>query len=163
MTTRQTSIRLSPVTDRQIEALMARGYGSFSDIVRTGVDIVYREEMAMETKRIAELAEGIYGEVYGDIDNKKFHSHRVSEITDWLAVGEPLEGDETIEDLAREWQFEHTGDDDVQELVGAEFWSDVELSFNGMDEGEVLAELNTMYPHEDGNEDLAKRIVEALR
>jgi hypothetical protein len=151
------------VTDRQIEALMARGYGSFSDIVRTGVDIVYREEMAMETKRIAELAEGIYGEVYGDIDNKKFHSHRVSEITDWLAVGEPLEGDETIEDLAREWQFEHTGDDDLQELVGAEFWSDVEHSFNGMDESEVLAELNTMYPHEDGNEDLAKRIVEALR
>lgn len=163
MKTRQTSIRLSPVTDRQIRVLMGRGYGSFSDVVRTGVDRVYREEMAMETKRITELAEGIYSNVYGDIDNKAFHATRVSEITDWLAVGEPLEGDETIEDLAREWQFEHTGDDGVQDLVGAEFWSDVELSFNGMDEGDVLAELNTMYPCEDGNEDLAKRIVEALR
>jgi hypothetical protein len=49
MKTRQTSIRLSPVTDRQIETLTGRGYGSFSDVVRTGVDIVYREEMKMDT------------------------------------------------------------------------------------------------------------------
>jgi len=37
------------VTDRQIETLTGRGYGSFSDVVRTGVDIVYREEMKMDT------------------------------------------------------------------------------------------------------------------
>lgn len=41
---RQTTVRLSPATRAQIEALAARGHGSQSDIIRTAVDRMYHQE-----------------------------------------------------------------------------------------------------------------------
>jgi Arc/MetJ-type ribon-helix-helix transcriptional regulator len=150
------------LTDRQIQVLTVRGYGSFSDVVRTSVDRTYREEMAMETKRITELAEGIYGEVYGDIDNKKFHSRRVSEITDWLIDGEPLEGDETVAELAKQWRSEHVGDSDIVESLGADNWIQVELEYGASSLRDIQHSINNMFPNEEGNDDLAVLIYEMM-
>jgi Arc/MetJ-type ribon-helix-helix transcriptional regulator len=150
------------VTDRQIEELMVRGYGSFSDIVRTGVDRVFQQEVAMEAKRIAELTEGVYSDVYGDIDNKKFHSHRVTEIIDWLTDGEPLEGDETISDLANQWRREHTGDGDIVQALGASNWIQVELEYGASSLRDIQHSINNMFPNEEGNDDLAVLIYEMM-
>jgi hypothetical protein len=46
-TTRKTSsIRLTPATQHQIDALTAAGFGQFTEIVRLAVDRMYREEIA---------------------------------------------------------------------------------------------------------------------
>jgi len=41
---RRTTINLTEATDRQIEYLKERGYGSFTQIVRLAVDRMYRKE-----------------------------------------------------------------------------------------------------------------------
>jgi len=45
---RRTTINLTEATDRQIEYLEERGYGSFSKIVRLAIDRMYRAEYEAE-------------------------------------------------------------------------------------------------------------------
>lgn len=158
MKTRQTSIRLSEVTERQIQELTARGFGSFSDVVRTAIDRMSQQEVVMDTRQ---LAEAIYVEVYGDIDHKVFHRDRVTEITDWLADGEPVT-DETIKELAHEWRLEHAGDDVVVAALGARDWCEIELEYGASSLCEIEESIDRMFPHEAGNDDLAARIYAEL-
>lgn len=41
---RQTSVNITPATDEQVAALSAKGYGTFTDIVRIAIDRMAREE-----------------------------------------------------------------------------------------------------------------------
>jgi hypothetical protein len=61
--TRQTSIQLTEATERQANALRARGFGTFTDVVRLAIDRMYREETEMETMQIrVEFSEdGLFG------------------------------------------------------------------------------------------------------
>lgn len=45
---RQTSLQMTPATDRQVEALQKLGFGTFTDIVRIAIDRMYREEAKMQ-------------------------------------------------------------------------------------------------------------------
>lgn len=112
----------------------------------------------MNERTVAGLAESIYTEVYGDIDNRQFHANRANEITDWLTDGEPLEGDETIEALVRQWRQEHTGDGDIIQSLGASNWIQVELEYGARSLHEIKASINTMFPNEEGNDELAASI-----
>lgn len=42
---RQTSIQLTEATKRQIEALKAKGFGSFTEIVRVAIDRMFQQEV----------------------------------------------------------------------------------------------------------------------
>lgn len=42
---RQTSIQLTEATERQVQALQAAGFGSFTDIARIAIDRMHKEEM----------------------------------------------------------------------------------------------------------------------
>lgn len=54
---RQTTVRLSPATRAQIEALAARGHGTQSDIIRTAVDRMYHQEVhTMEHNEVTGIA-----------------------------------------------------------------------------------------------------------
>lgn len=119
------------------------------------------QEVEMDKRKTAELAESIYSAVYGDIDNRGFHRDRVQEIEDWLTDGEPLEGDETVDDLARQWHQEHAGDDEIIDAVGASNWIQVELEYCTMSRADILRTLDRMMPTEE-NEELAARIYVAL-
>ncbi len=44
---RQTTVRLSPATLRQIEALTLNGWGTQSDILKVSIDRMYREEISV--------------------------------------------------------------------------------------------------------------------
>jgi hypothetical protein len=51
--TRQTSIQLTEATERQANALRARGFGTFTDVVRISIDRMYNQETGgreMETQ-----------------------------------------------------------------------------------------------------------------
>ena len=41
---RQTSMQLTPATERQVEYLRQEGFGNFTDIVRLAIDRMYRRE-----------------------------------------------------------------------------------------------------------------------
>ena len=44
---RQTSIQLTEATERQVQALQAAGFGSFTDIARIAIDRMHKEEIPM--------------------------------------------------------------------------------------------------------------------
>ncbi len=46
---RQTTVRLSPATLRQIEALTLNGWGTQSDIIKVSIDRMYREEISVKS------------------------------------------------------------------------------------------------------------------
>jgi len=55
---RQTSIQLTEATERQVETLKTRGFGTFTDIVRIAVDRMYIEERRSQmNNRIERQAE----------------------------------------------------------------------------------------------------------
>jgi Arc/MetJ-type ribon-helix-helix transcriptional regulator len=151
------------VTMEQLQWL-AQGerYGTQSAAIQAAVQDLFGkmqgqgQEAKMDTQAMAET---IYTEIYGDIDDRFFRANKTQAIQDWLDDGSPDE-DATIEELTREWR-NYGGDDEIVSLVGAQDWADVELTFRGMDSAELLAELNRMYPAED-NEELADRIHGAL-
>jgi hypothetical protein len=127
-------------------------------------DPAIEEVQEMNDKRVAELAEGIYGAVYGDIDSGRFHQDRIIDITDWLTDGEPVTN-ETINDLARQWRREHTGDDEVVSRTGARDWCEVECWFGALDGRQAILDACTnIWPTEpEANDELADMIVAALR
>jgi len=43
--TRQTSIQITEAQQAQVEALKAKGFGTFTDIVRIAIDRMYRDEI----------------------------------------------------------------------------------------------------------------------
>lgn len=156
--TRQTSIQLTEATERQVRALTARGFGTFTDIVRTAVDRMHTQEAhVMDTRQ---LAEAIYSEIYGDVDHKTFRRDRVHEIEDWLDEGEPVT-DETTAKLARQWHQEHAGEDEIVDALNADDWVAVELQFGTMSRADILRTLDRMMPTEE-NDALAERIYGAL-
>ena len=55
------------------------------------------------SERIDTLAEAIYTEVFGTIDDARFESEKTTEILDWLADGDEGKG-RTVADLADEWR-----------------------------------------------------------
>jgi len=59
-----------------------------------------QEVQAMETQ---EMAEVIYVEVFGHIDNREIRQRKTGEIADWLADGD-LDGTETASELSIEWR-----------------------------------------------------------
>jgi len=74
--TRQTSIQLTQATERQANALRARGFGTFTDVVRISIDRMYREETEMETEDrvqqvgwLRQLAENIAANLSGSPDD----------------------------------------------------------------------------------------------
>ena len=107
-----------------------------------------------------QLAEAIYGEVYGEIDHKAFHRDRVREIEDWLEDGEPVT-DETPAQLARQWHQEHAGEDEIVDALNADDWVAVELQFGTMSRADIVRALDWMMPTER-NDALAERIYGAL-
>lgn len=44
---RQTSVQLTPATERQVEDLQEWGYGTFTDIVRVAVDFFWHRHMTL--------------------------------------------------------------------------------------------------------------------
>jgi len=86
--TRQTSVQLTEATERQADALRARGFGTFTDIVRLAIDRMYNQEVrTMETK-----ARAIVAVVGGD----------VNECLAWLNDGD---GDVMpLEECIEEWR-----------------------------------------------------------
>ena len=44
---RQTSLQLTPATERQVEYLRQEGFGNFTDIVRLAIDRMYRREFRL--------------------------------------------------------------------------------------------------------------------
>jgi hypothetical protein len=86
----------------------------------------------------------------------------VTEITDWLTDGEPLEGDETVVDLAQQWRREHTGDGDIVESLGAHNWIQVELEYGASSLRDIQRSIEDMFPNEEGNDDLAVSIYEMM-
>jgi len=62
------------------------------------------EGSSMHAKnRLTELAEAVYSQVFGHLDDKYFESGKVTEIYDWLESGD-LTDDQTAEALAAEWR-----------------------------------------------------------
>lgn len=62
---RRTTVNLTQATERQIEALKAQGFGTFTDVVRIAIDRMYRTETRKQEARemdMRQLAEAIYGE-----------------------------------------------------------------------------------------------------
>ena len=57
---RQTSVRLSPATLRQLEALTQAGWGMQSDIIRVAIDRMYQQEGPMNGKTTIVLNESGY-------------------------------------------------------------------------------------------------------
>lgn len=159
--TRQTSVQVTEATDRQVKALTAQGFGTFTDVVRIAIDRMYRTETRkQEAREMDKLAEDIYGAVYGEIDSKTFHRDRVREIEDWLDDGEPVTG-ETVAQLARQWHQEHTGEDEITDALNADDWVAVELQFGTMSRADILRTLDWMMPTEE-NGNLAERIYTEL-
>lgn len=56
--TRQTTIRLTPATDRQIAELQSAGFGTVADVIRISIDRMHQQEKhTMSTDRTAEVNE----------------------------------------------------------------------------------------------------------
>jgi len=49
---RRTTVNLTKATERQVETLKGRGFGTFTDIVRISIDRMYREEMGGQMKEM---------------------------------------------------------------------------------------------------------------
>ena len=60
-----------------------------------------------------ELADTIYTAVFGDLDDRRFYSAKVSEIEDWLADGD---GELNAAVLIAEW-IEYDADDIAERLA----------------------------------------------
>lgn len=57
-----------------------------------------------EMQTVAALAQDIYSEVYGEIDDREFRSRKLGEIEDWLREGDaPITGNESAAILGAEW------------------------------------------------------------
>ena len=77
--TRQTSIQLTEATERQANALRARGFGTFTDVVRISIDRMYNQETGgreMETEDrvqqvgwLRQLAENIAANLSGSTED----------------------------------------------------------------------------------------------
>jgi len=52
---------------------------------------------------LQEVAEMIYGQVYRDIDDKRFRQSKTSEIRDWLSDGD-LSDRPSLESLVEDWK-----------------------------------------------------------
>ena len=98
---RRTTINLSEATDRQIEYLQERGFGSFTQIVRLAVDRMHREE-AIKMKGGGEMAnsygfdgnipaDALYG-VY-DSENGEWTGHFFNDRKDAQKTADELEND----------------------------------------------------------------------
>ncbi len=53
--------------------------------------------------RLTELAEAVYREVFGHLDDKYFKASKVQEIYEWLEAGDGGV-DRTVADLVAEWR-----------------------------------------------------------
>ena len=51
---RSTSVRLTPVTERQVADLKRAGYGRFSDIVRLAIDRMWRDWLDRTLRKFRE-------------------------------------------------------------------------------------------------------------
>ncbi len=76
---RQTSVQLTEATERQAAALKAAGFGSMTDIIRTAIDRMWREEQLKQRKGQAmytvqweaQTADGFQSDVVGKYDTIK--------------------------------------------------------------------------------------------
>jgi hypothetical protein len=101
MKTRQTSIRLSELTDRQIEALTTQGFGSFSDIIRIAIDRMHQQEVGVyepfDPKRLydgtnhglpagarVQLSDGKHGHVVAGNPDRSLVAYSADRITGCL-------------------------------------------------------------------------------
>ena len=99
-----TSFRLSPETRRQLDELAAQ-YKTRSTALTVAVDRLYNSKRSNmdSTDQVLAIAQGIYSEVFGALDDRRFEAAKVQEIYDWLQSGDGGEG-RTVEDLAEEWR-----------------------------------------------------------
>jgi len=102
--TKTTSFRLSDPTAHQLDWLAER-YGNRTTAVTVAIDRLFaqqRSTMDIETT-LTTLAEVIYSEVFGHLDDKGFRTSKVQEIHEWLEAGD-LDPLPTAADLADEWR-----------------------------------------------------------
>jgi hypothetical protein len=87
--------------------------GNSHTVVTVAIDRMYARETAersiMHEHPLNVLAEAIYTQVFGHLDDKYFSAVKIQEIYDWLEAGDDGE-DRTVADLATEWR-EYDADD----------------------------------------------------
>ena len=93
MTTTQNSVRLTEATLRQIDDLMAQGYGSKTDIIRLAIDRMYKEEAEVNAESVTVQV----GSAWSD-RNGLHHEDNFREVTfeaEEIATDRQLHGDDT--------------------------------------------------------------------
>ena len=94
----QLNIRVSKLTENQIDQLVSITGMSQTELVSNAIDRMYRQEFSTEA-----LARAIYEEVYPTVDDKYFRRKKVSEINDWLSDGDN-DFNRSVLSFAEEWR-----------------------------------------------------------
>ena len=102
--------RPPPETRRQMDWLHEL-YGTDQTVLTVAVESLYnskRSTMDPEST-LTTLADAIYSEVFGHLDDKAFRASKVQEVYDWLEAGD-LDDNADVAALADEWR-EYDADD----------------------------------------------------
>ena len=108
---RRLNIRIgAPTVDQLAWLIRERGYTNRTAIIETAIDRMFTTERSTMTKRnLTALADAIYTEVFGHLDDKYFAESKIAEIRDWLEAGD-LDDNPNVTELAAEWR-EYDADD----------------------------------------------------
>jgi hypothetical protein len=100
-----TSFRLSDPIKAKIAWIADTFYnGNQTTAVTAAVERMFATERStMDKRNQTTLADAIYAEVFGHLDDKRFRAAKVQEIYDWLEAGD-LDDKPDVANLAAEWR-----------------------------------------------------------